>query len=138
MGEFNVNKTDGSLEQTAGMPSEYPATQVMMSDGVTSVEERLDGLTEDSGWKTTDDISYRKIGNFVTVHGEKNIGTTTQAWVVLGNLPEGYRPSFNIKNSAYTSNATAGIYTINKNGNVSVWGNSANIDMHLCFTFPLG
>lgn len=46
MGEFNVNKSDGSLEQTAGMPSEYPATQVMLSDGVTSVEDRLDGLTE--------------------------------------------------------------------------------------------
>lgn len=42
MGEFNVNKSDGSLEQTAGMPSEYPATQVMMSDGVTSVEDALD------------------------------------------------------------------------------------------------
>lgn len=41
MGEFNVNKSDGSLEQTAGMPSEYPATQVMMSDGVTSVEDAL-------------------------------------------------------------------------------------------------
>lgn len=42
MGEFNVNKSDGSLEQTAGMPSEYPATQVMMSDGVTSVEDLVD------------------------------------------------------------------------------------------------
>lgn len=41
MGEFNVNKSDGILEQTAGMPSEYPATQVMMSDGVTSVEDAL-------------------------------------------------------------------------------------------------
>ena len=45
MGEFNVDKTTGGLEQTAGMPSEYPATQVMMSDGVTSVEDALDGLT---------------------------------------------------------------------------------------------
>lgn len=30
MGEFNVNKTTGGLEQTAGMPDTYPATQVMM------------------------------------------------------------------------------------------------------------
>lgn len=44
MGEFNVNKTTGGLEQTSGMPSEYPATQVMMSDGVTSVESALDAL----------------------------------------------------------------------------------------------
>ena len=44
MGEFNVNKSDGSLEQTAGMPSEYPATQVMMSDGVTSVEDKIGNI----------------------------------------------------------------------------------------------
>lgn len=44
MGEFNVNKSTGGLEQTAGMPSEYPATQVMLSDGVTSVEDALDSV----------------------------------------------------------------------------------------------
>lgn len=51
MGEFNVNKSDGSLEQTAGMPSEYPATQVMLPDGVTSVEDKLDALTDEIGLK---------------------------------------------------------------------------------------
>lgn len=45
MGEFNVDKTTGDLIDTAGMPSEYPATQVMMSDGVTSVEDALDELS---------------------------------------------------------------------------------------------
>lgn len=45
MGEFNVNKSDGSLDPTAGMPATYPAEQVMMSDGVTSVKDRLDELT---------------------------------------------------------------------------------------------
>lgn len=44
MGEFNVNKSDGSLEQTAGMPDTYPAEQVMLSDGVTSVEDALDDI----------------------------------------------------------------------------------------------
>lgn len=46
MGEFNVNKTTGGLNPTAGMPDTYPAEQVMMSDGVTSVEEAVDGVTE--------------------------------------------------------------------------------------------
>lgn len=41
-GEYNVDKTTGDLVPTAGMPSEYPATQVMMSDGETSVEEAVD------------------------------------------------------------------------------------------------
>jgi len=42
MGEFNVNKSTGDLVSTAGMPETYPAQQVMMSDGVTSVEEKID------------------------------------------------------------------------------------------------
>lgn len=44
-GEYNVNKTDGSLEQTAGMPDTYPADQVMMSDGVTSAEDAVSDVT---------------------------------------------------------------------------------------------
>lgn len=44
MGEFNVNKSTGDLLETAGMPDSYPAEQVMMSDGVTSVEDAL-GMT---------------------------------------------------------------------------------------------
>jgi hypothetical protein len=65
MGEFNVNKTDGSLEQTAGMPSEYPATQVMLSDGVTSVEDRLDSANL-SGNTYVDISSYNSISNYYT------------------------------------------------------------------------
>lgn len=45
MGEFNVNKTTGGLNPTAGMPDTYPAEQVMMSDGTTSVEDAVDGRT---------------------------------------------------------------------------------------------
>ncbi len=41
MGEFNVNKTTGGLDPTAGMYETYSAEQVMMSDGVTSVEEAI-------------------------------------------------------------------------------------------------
>lgn len=51
MGEFNVDKTTGGLEQTAGMPSEYPATQVMLSDGVTSVEEKIGNVRIAKLWE---------------------------------------------------------------------------------------
>ena len=49
---LEIAKRLQKLEQTAGMPSEYPATQVMMSDGVTSAEDKLDEVTSD-----IDDIS---------------------------------------------------------------------------------
>ena len=50
MGEFNVNKSDGSLEQTAGMPETYPADQVMLSDGVTSVEDKIGNVRITKIW----------------------------------------------------------------------------------------
>ena len=60
MGEFNVNKSDGSLEQTAGMPSEYPATQVMMPDGTTTVADALPKVTD---WYTVpNDITVNSAG----------------------------------------------------------------------------
>lgn len=46
-GEYNVDKSTGDLVQTSGMPSEYPATQVMLSDGVTSVEDALEALNQE-------------------------------------------------------------------------------------------
>lgn len=52
-GEYNVNRTTGSLEQTAGIPSEYPASQVMLSDGVTSVEDALDANNLDTAVNIT-------------------------------------------------------------------------------------
>ena len=77
MGEFNVNKSDGSLEQTAGMPSEYPATQVMMSDGVTSVEDALDGLNK----KVKHDLVTGITNNNANISA---LGKTTADSVVYG------------------------------------------------------
>lgn len=51
MGEFNVNKSDGSLEQTAGMPETYSASQVIYGNG--SVKDALDDISA-----ITDKISF--------------------------------------------------------------------------------
>jgi len=64
MGEFNVNKSDGSLEQTAGMPSEYPATQVMLESG-DSVEEAIDELTADTIGTAVNISSYTSSNAYV-------------------------------------------------------------------------
>ena len=105
---------------------------------INEVNGNVTDATADSGWLTNNNISYRKIGNYVTVRCEKNIGETTQSWVNAGTLPEGYRPSTTIYNASYTSNATAGIYRITNNGSVDVFGNSANITMNFTVIFPLG
>lgn len=87
MGEFNVNKSDGSLEQTAGMPSEYPATQVMMSDGVTSVEDVVDELKKSAGGTSVNISSYTSISNYYECPSDgyiRLVGTSnTSAWAYL-------------------------------------------------------
>lgn len=100
MGEFNVNKSDGSLNQTAGMPSEYPATQVMMSDGVTSVEDALNSLQVESGsfdfnaslFNTYKTVYYRKQGNVVMLSLNLQVSSAISADGVMGNVPSALRP----------------------------------------------
>lgn len=95
MGEFNVNKSDGSLEQTAGMPSEYPATQVMMSDGVTSVEDKVDELTDYVVDTTTiSGVKITKMGHLVMLSIDKTITMHGSQWVTLGTVP--YKPTTEI------------------------------------------
>lgn len=67
MGEFNVNKSDGSLEQTAGMPSEYPATQVMMPDGVTSVVEKIGNMRMGKLWENPNPTSAMASGTAISL-----------------------------------------------------------------------
>jgi len=95
MGEFNVNKSDGSLEQTAGMPSEYPATQVMLSDGVTSVEDKVDELTDYVVDTTTiSGVNITKMGHLVTLVINKTIKMNASSWVSVGTVP--YKPTTEI------------------------------------------
>lgn len=111
MGEFNVNKSTGGLEQTAGMPSEYPATQVMLSDGVTSVEDIVDDLKPASDVEYTpnttnlNNISIRRSGNVVVMNLQtKSIAANTTAELLM--IAEGYRPNNNIITMANNGDVT--------------------------------
>lgn len=95
MGEFNVDKTTGGLEQTAGMPDTYPAEQVMMSDGVTSVEEAINELAESytlkwSGEKyaineTITIPNFDSTKKYLFVFRTFTVGGLVGSFVVLGN-----------------------------------------------------
>lgn len=69
MGEFNVDKTTGGLNPTAGMPDTYPADQVMMSDGETSVEDALPKITD---WYTI----------------PNDINVTSSGWALIAHLTD--------------------------------------------------
>lgn len=87
MGEFNVNKTTGGLNPTAGMPDTYPATQVMMSDGVTSVEDAVDkvasGLKNLIGSSTITKTTNER-GSFVLNTNARIIGI-----YIVDTMPSG-------------------------------------------------
>ena len=94
MGEFNVNKSDGSLDPTAGMPDTYPAEQVMMSDGTTSVEEAMPKVTD---WYTIpNDINVTSSGWALVAHltdfGLTSNDANRVVNVQLGNLSSNQKP----------------------------------------------
>lgn len=95
MGEFNVDKTTGGLNPTAGMPSEYPATQVMMSDGVTSVGEAVDVVS--GTFTAAENVTLlhskvRKQLNIVSldIFCQKNL--TANQWNHVGDIPANFAP----------------------------------------------
>lgn len=97
MGEFNVNKSDGSLDPTAGMPETYPADQVMMSDGVTSVEDVVSGTFTAAENVTVLRSKVRKQLNIVSldIFCQKNL--TANQWNHVGDIPANFAPdTYNI------------------------------------------
>ena len=128
MGEFNVNKNDGSLEQTAGMPDTYPADNVMMSDGTTSVEDALDevtsGLTGQHSNITTGVDLYR-VGGLCTL---KLFAVTSSTNGDIAELPEGNRPQSQIICPVMYSDGTSlmmGYVIIEATGSVSLFSLAA-------------
>ena len=77
----------------------YPANKVMMSDGTTSVEDALDGLTEDSS-DTLSDTTYlyanakiKRKGSVVMIRWNGLKGMTNQTTkTITGLIPQKYRP----------------------------------------------
>lgn len=136
MGEFNVNKSDGSLEQTAGMPSEYPATQVMLSDGVTSVADALDAVINGSVWTQigTTGVYYRKLGSVVYVRFETP-AILASSWTTIATLPVGFRPISNIVFCGYNSSTYVVNVKIFTSGEIKYveTGTTGAIPMYISF-----
>ena len=124
MGEFNVNKSDGSLNPTAGMPDTYPATQVMMSDGVTSVEDAVDAVANNSWVTLNANVKYRVTGGLVYIL--INIADTSGNWSEVGVMPEGLRPNAGIYSCAFyrsSDSKFADLYINSQNGSIQAQSN---------------
>ena len=59
-----------------------------------SVTEQIRTIIQDTGWIALNTVvKYRKINGVVYVKFSSNYSPSTSAWVDLGTLPEGFRPS---------------------------------------------
>jgi hypothetical protein len=125
MGEFNVNKTDGSLEQTAGMPSEYPATQVMLSDGVTNVEDKLEDKATVTLSATNSTLEATVKNGILFIFFDIKV-STANTWdsPFSDTLPAGYRPNRGIYVPALAADLKVANVFINNDGTIQIKGAS--------------
>lgn len=130
MGEFNVNKSDGSLDPTAGMPATYPAEQVMMSDGVTSVEEALDEVVSGLG----------KV-QFYVIQGHNSISVEATTCILFAKRDH-QQSAYNVNAIYYLNEGDAwamvnsggntnAISTSYSNGTITIT-NNIDVAIHMC------
>lgn len=120
--ELSGNKTTSDLG--------INATNVILSDGVTSVEEAVDGLTEYST-DTLSNTTYlhanatiTKKGNVVMIQWRGFKGLTNQSLnTISGLIPQKYRPLSDINFDVLTPSSSIQSYRIRivTNGNVTVY-----------------
>ena len=108
----------------------FDASMVAYGNG--TVDDALDGLTSDSGWKTSTaidnhTIQYRKIGNQVWIR-RNDIGTiSANTLTVIATLPSEYRPSRTVQTAVVSESTRWAEIVINATtGNVSYLGDSAD------------
>ena len=128
MGEFNVNKSTGGLEQTAGMPETYPAEQVMMSDGTTSVEDAISEVTSVlTGLKISyDELLYKK--SIPTDPTSYPCNWKNYDFLIISTLQYNNRTSSLVINTKYFSTTTSTtrpfIKDINTNKTYQIYKNT--------------
>lgn len=95
------------------LPStETPINSTNLNQMQTNIENAINKLEEDSGWQRLTDtgesyapIDYRKMGQLVVLSSRwySETGISVNAWsnMILGTLPEGFRPTTNIQLAIY-------------------------------------
>lgn len=124
-GEYNVNRSTGNLVLTAGVPTTYPASQVMMSDDVTSVESVLDGLSASGYAISVNTNNVQKQTARITKSGKDLIislcFTTLTAGTSIGSITFNNQ-AVTLAARAYcvtASNGTGQVVEISTNGNIA-------------------
>ena len=112
------------------------ASNVMMSDGVTSVEDAMDGLTADTGWVHigTGDTYYRKIGKIVYVR-TITPAPVQSSWTTIDTLPVGYRPASIMNFCLYESSTLTANIKVFDTGEIKYVCNVQSASMAIYISF---
>lgn len=96
----------------------------------------------DSGWKELSTyVQYRRKNGVVYITGRSAGGQSLPAstYVTLGTLPDGYRPSQEVRIGSDTSGGNYQILAaVTSGGLVRIWASSANAYWDIFGSFPVG
>lgn len=95
------------------------ADHCFLDDEVTTVEDML----ADTGWLTSGNLKYRKIGLNVWIKG--SISSTSGAWSGITTLPSGFRPSETVSICLYADTTHYVNISIGTNGYVEAKSDSS-------------
>ena len=108
----------------------FTATQVgdelgELKNTLTSVEDALDEVKNNSWVVLNDNVKYRVSGGFVYIIAK--LSNTNGSWASLGTMPKGLRPSNNVYNCClYTMSPTASYANLycNSQGSIQQFANA--------------
>lgn len=118
----NVMRVDGGNVIDGTMPQTYPASNVMMSDGETSVEEAISDV--DTYELTLPGFElpfvFQKVGRIVYLTYISNAtNVPAGALTFTQTLPEKYRPIINIQIATNSSNPTRVAIHLSSSGSIT-------------------
>ena len=107
----------------------------LINDALNKIADML----SQTNWTTlTTEVNYRKKNGFVIVRGSSVSTQAIQGGVLLGTLPNGYRPEVEIDNAASTKGgAGTALVRISTNGNVAIFANPSTTYWSFAVVFPL-
>lgn len=130
---LSATDVQGAIDELA---DSYPAAKVMLNDGVTSVEDMVDELTDYVVDTTTiSGVNITKMGHLVMLSIDKTITMNGSHWVSVGTVP--YKPTTEIFGVA-KQDAVDKVITIDlpTNGALAVMGSgSSTIDVRGSLTY---
>lgn len=123
--KFDSDHAAGAWDSSEVSPTTVAAEFNQLKNTLTSAEEALDEVKNDSWVVLNDNVKYRVSGGFVYISAR--VSYTNDKWVIIGTMPEGLRPSNSVYNCClYTMTPGASYANLycNSQGSIQQFANA--------------